>query len=90
MLEPEGLLPLQTSIACFEKAIEIDPTSAIDYANIASNLRDKGDTEAAITMYRKALSLDPTIDFARESLKRLTEDVKAACPSRIGPDAEDK
>jgi len=61
------------AIACFEKAIEIDPGSAIDYANIGSNLRDKGDAEGAIAMYQKALSLDPTIDFARKSLKRLLE-----------------
>jgi tetratricopeptide (TPR) repeat protein len=61
------------AIACFEKAIEIDPSSAIDYANIGSNLRDKGDAEGAITMYQKALSLDPSIEFARDSLKRLLE-----------------
>ena len=59
------------AIACFEKAIEIDPTSGIDYANIASNLRDKGDAEGAVRMYRKALALDPTIEFARENLGRL-------------------
>ncbi|MEW6442325.1 MAG: tetratricopeptide repeat protein [bacterium] len=59
------------SIRCFEKAIEIEPRSAIDYANIGSNLREKGDLEGAETLYRKALSLDPTIDFARESLDRI-------------------
>ncbi len=64
------------AIACFEKAIEIDPTSGIDYANIGSNLRDKGDTEGAIAMYRKALSLDPTIECASDSLKRLLEQAK--------------
>ncbi len=64
------------AIACFEKAIEIDPKSGIDYANIGSNLRDKGDAEGAITMYEKALSLDPTIDFARDGLKRLLEQGK--------------
>jgi len=61
------------AIGCFEKAIEIDPGSAIDYANIGSNLRDKGDREGAIAMYQKALSMDPTIEFARDSLKRLLE-----------------
>lgn len=60
------------AIACFEKAIEIDPESGIDYANIGSNLRDKGDTEGAVAMYRKALSLDPTLDFARQNLDRLS------------------
>jgi tetratricopeptide (TPR) repeat protein len=64
------------AIACFEKAIEIDPKSGIDYANIGSNLRDKGDTDGAIAMYEKALSLDPTIEFARDSLKRLLEQGK--------------
>jgi len=64
------------AIECFEKAIEIDPGSAIDYANIGSNLRDKGDAEGAITMYQKALSLDPTIEFARDSLQRLLEEGK--------------
>ena len=52
-------------------AIEIDPTSAIDYANIGSNLREKGDLEGAMAMYRKALSMDPNITFALESLERL-------------------
>jgi tetratricopeptide (TPR) repeat protein len=61
------------AIECFKKAIEIDPTSAIDYANIGSNLRDKGDAEGAIAMYQKALSLDPSIEFARDSLKRLLD-----------------
>jgi tetratricopeptide (TPR) repeat protein len=65
------------AIACFEKAIEIDPKSGIDYANIGSNLRDKGDREGAITMYEKALSLDPAIEFARDGLKRLLEQGKA-------------
>ncbi len=59
------------AIICFEKAIEIDPTSAIDYANIGSNLREKGDLEGAMAMYRKALSMDPNITFALESLERL-------------------
>ena len=64
------------AIECFEKAIEIDPGSAIDYANIGSNLRDKGDADGAIAMYQKALSLDPTIEFARDSLKSLLEKEK--------------
>ncbi len=64
------------AIACFEKAIAIDPKSGIDYANIGSNLRDKGDPEGAIAMYEKALSLDPTIEFARDGLKRLLEQRK--------------
>ncbi len=53
----------------------VDPTSAIDYANIASNYRDMGDKENAIRYYLFALELDPTIDFARENLIKLEEKV---------------
>jgi len=59
------------AIRCFERCIEIDPRSAIDYANIGSNLRDKGDLEGAVAMYKKALAMDPAIDFARDSLQRI-------------------
>lgn len=62
------------AIECFRICLEIDPRSAIDWANIGSCLRDKGDREGAVAMYRKALSLDPGIQFARESLERLTGD----------------
>jgi ribosomal protein S12 methylthiotransferase accessory factor len=61
----------EKAIQCFRRVLEIDPSSAIDYANIASNYRDMGDTERAIRYYRLALELDASIDFARENLKRL-------------------
>jgi len=64
------------AIRCFERCIEIDPRSAIDYANIGSNLREMGDLEAAAAMYRKALAMDPGIDFARESLQRIEKNAK--------------
>lgn len=59
------------SIAAFERAIELDPGSAIDYANIGSNLRELGHKEEAIRLYRIALELDPDIEFARTSMERL-------------------
>jgi len=62
----------EAAIGCFEKVIALDPGSAIDYANIASNYRDMGKTEDALHYYRLALELDPTIDFARDNLTRLT------------------
>jgi ribosomal protein S12 methylthiotransferase accessory factor len=61
----------EKAIACFQKAIALDPGSAIDYANIASNYRDLGKTGEAIHYYELALSLDPSIDFARDNLARL-------------------
>jgi ribosomal protein S12 methylthiotransferase accessory factor len=51
--------------------LELDPSSAVDYANIASNYREMGDRENAIRYYRIALELDPGIEFAREGLNRL-------------------
>lgn len=59
------------AIERFRICLESDPRSAIDWANIGSCLRDKGDREGAIAMYRKALSLDPGIEFAKQSLERL-------------------
>ncbi len=60
------------AIEAFEQAIELDPGSGIDYANIGSNLRELGHIEEAIELYRIALEMDPDIDFARDNIKRLT------------------
>lgn len=59
------------SIKAFETAIELDPGSAIDYANIGSNLRELGHKKEAIHLYKMALDLDPDLDFARENVQRL-------------------
>lgn len=61
----------EAAIQCFERVIELDPSSAIDYANIASNYRDMGKKVQAAHYYRLALEMDPSIDFARENLRRL-------------------
>jgi ribosomal protein S12 methylthiotransferase accessory factor len=63
----------EKAIQCFQKVIQLDPNSAIDYANIASNYRDMRDREKAIYYYRLALELDPTIDFAKVNLQKLTQ-----------------
>ena len=59
------------AIEAFHKVLELNPTSAIDYANVASNYRDMGNRDMAIRFYKFALELDESIDFARESLKKL-------------------
>ena len=66
----------QEAIAAFERAIEIDPGSAIDYANIGSNLRELGLKQEAVRLYRMALELDPDIDFARDNITRLEAELK--------------
>lgn len=61
----------EKAIECFREALRIDPTSAIDYANIASNYRDMDKKGQAIRYYELALELDPTIEFARDNLSKL-------------------
>ncbi|MFH1155527.1 MAG: YcaO-like family protein [Pseudomonadota bacterium] len=61
----------EKAIACFEKVIALDPGSAIDYANIASNYRELGNSEKAVDYYSIALKIDPDLAFARENLERL-------------------
>jgi ribosomal protein S12 methylthiotransferase accessory factor len=61
----------EAAIANFKKVIQLDPTSAIDYANIASNYRDMGQTAKAIRYYEMALTLDASIEFAKDNLAKL-------------------
>jgi ribosomal protein S12 methylthiotransferase accessory factor len=65
----------EAAIECFKKIIELNPASAIDYANIASNYRDMGQKEKAIRYYQMALTLDSSIDFARQNLEKLKKSV---------------
>ncbi len=61
----------EKAIGCFREALKLNPSSGIDYANIASNYREMGKRQEAISHYRLALELDPGIDFARENLQKL-------------------
>ena len=61
----------RAAIESFKRVIALDPTSAIDYANIGSNYRDMGDSEQAARYYVMALELDPSITFARENLEKI-------------------
>jgi len=61
----------EAAIQNFKKVIHLDPSSAIDYANIASNYRDMGQPAKAIRYYEMALTLDASIEFARENLAKL-------------------
>ena len=61
----------EAAIQNFKTVIHLDPSSAIDYANIASNYRDMGQPAKAIRYYEMALTLDASIEFARENLAKL-------------------
>ncbi|MBL0714933.1 MAG: YcaO-like family protein [Desulfosarcina sp.] len=64
----------EAAIESFKKVVKLNPSSAIDYANIASNYRDLGLKAEAIRYYKMALEIDTTIQFARDNLARLTAD----------------
>jgi len=59
------------AITCFEQALEIDPSQAINYANIGSNYRELGEAALAVKFYEMALEIDPTIEFARDNIQKL-------------------
>jgi len=61
----------QTAIDHFQRAVELSPNSAIDYANLGVNYRKLNDLDQAVKFFELALNLDPSIDFAREQLGQL-------------------
>jgi len=61
------------AIESFTRAVDLDPTSAMDYANLGVNYSRLGKNEEAKQFFTLALTLDPSLEFAREYLQRLTE-----------------
>ena len=55
----------------FQRAVELNPVSAIDYANLALNQEKIGQVDAAISNYQVALSQDSEIEFAAQGLADL-------------------
>ncbi|HEX6624875.1 MAG TPA: tetratricopeptide repeat protein, partial [Pyrinomonadaceae bacterium] len=52
---------LDAAIERFRAAIQLDPTSAQAFYNLAKALRRKGQTDAARAAYQKAKGLDPRL-----------------------------
>ena len=61
----------EKAIEAFGTVLDINPTSAIDHANIGTNYRELGRVEEAVEFYRSALRLDPSLTWVRENLARL-------------------
>ena len=61
----------EQAITCFERAVSLNPASAMDYANIGVNHNRLGNSEEAIRYFTLALTMDPMLDFAREQLNEL-------------------
>ncbi len=58
----------------FLRAVQLNPVSAIDYANLALNQQRLGRNQEAIINYQIALGQDPDIAFAAENLALLLEE----------------
>jgi ribosomal protein S12 methylthiotransferase accessory factor len=58
----------------FQRAVDLNPVSAIDYANLAINLERLERDHEAIQHYQTALAMDPGIEFARTGLANLLEE----------------
>ncbi|MEG4799129.1 TIGR04372 family glycosyltransferase [Microcoleus sp. ARI1-B5] len=59
---------VQEAIACFDKAIAIDPQSAWSYFYLGEALAKKGDLEAAVTSYQQAIELQSEQSLFRARL----------------------
>jgi serine/threonine-protein kinase len=58
------------AIACYRKAIELAPKSAMAHNNLGSALGRKGQRDEAIACFRKEIELDPKLAKARYNLGR--------------------
>ncbi len=61
----------EQAIVHFKRAVELNPASAMDYANLGVNYRRLGEKDKAIHFFTLALSLDKDIDFAQQQLAEL-------------------
>ena len=62
---------LDAAVTVFELNAEAHPRSANVYDSLGDGYRAKGDRDAAIAAYRKALEVDPNFGPSRESLASL-------------------
>ena len=58
----------EKAIAHFRRAVDLNPASGIDYANLGVNYHKLGKNKMAAEFLTLALTLDPSLDFARELL----------------------
>ena len=59
---------MDEAIACYKKAIELDPKNAIAHTNLGNALHDKGQLDEAIACCKKAIELDPKLAIAHNNL----------------------
>jgi ribosomal protein S12 methylthiotransferase accessory factor len=62
----------EQAIVHFNRTVELNPASAIDFANLGVNYRKIDKVDEAIKNLEIALAMDPTIEFARTHLSELS------------------
>ena len=63
----------QEAISHFERAVQLNPASAMDYANLGVNHNKLGNKEEAIRYFTLAVTMDPMLHFAHEQLQELVD-----------------
>jgi tetratricopeptide (TPR) repeat protein len=61
---------VDAAMACYQKAIQLDPKYATPHNNLGTALADKGKVEEAIACFRRAIDLDPKFAGAHHNLGR--------------------
>lgn len=79
-LKREG--KLEQAIACYQKAIEINPQWALSYFNLGQALVRQEKFDEAIEAYRKAIEINPKPPKFHQGLKDLLQQKKLALKSK--------
>lgn len=66
----------QAAMLSLQKAITLNPREFQAYAELGGMLEDYGDKSGALSMYRKAQALDPTLDDVARHVRELTREVE--------------
>ena len=61
----------ETAVIHFSRSIELEPGSAIDFANLGVNLRKLNRLDEAIHNFKIAMTMDPYLELARTHLDEL-------------------
>ena len=59
-----------------QKVVSLNPRNFAVMVELASMLEDYGDKKAALTLYRKALALDPQLESATRAVRALEKEVE--------------
>ncbi|MFH7319308.1 YcaO-like family protein [Desulfurivibrio sp. D14AmB] len=65
------LADYETAVTHFSRTIDLEPGSAIDFANLGVNLRKLNRTQEAARNFKIALTMDPYLELARTHLDEM-------------------